>query len=125
MLYGNLVKMKKHLLLYQMELFKMAMQFILVQFKNIIVVIIVAHLISFHLRFYYVLKVCLIKKFRTKKKAFFLFLLDRLAALWPFIGIVVVVLVLVIIILIFEKRQKSNKKSTTTDDDEQDRASDP
>jgi len=50
---------------------------------------------------------------------------DRLAALWPFIGIVVVVLVLVIIILIFEKRQKSNKKSATTDDDEQDRASDP
>ncbi|CAF3046551.1 unnamed protein product [Rotaria sp. Silwood2] len=49
---------------------------------------------------------------------------DRLAALWPFIGIVSVVLVLVIIILIFEKRQKSNKK-TSTDDDEQDQVNDP
>ncbi|CAF1361352.1 unnamed protein product [Rotaria sordida] len=49
---------------------------------------------------------------------------DRLAALWPFIGIVSVVLVLVIVILIFEKRQKSNKK-TSTDDDEQDQANDP
>ncbi|CAF5046245.1 unnamed protein product, partial [Rotaria socialis] len=51
-------------------------------------------------------------------------LLDRLAALWPFIGIVSVVIVLVIIILIFEKRQKSNKKSST-DDDDQDQANDP
>ncbi|CAF3709959.1 unnamed protein product [Rotaria sp. Silwood1] len=49
---------------------------------------------------------------------------DRLAALWPFIGIVSVVLVLVIIILIFEKRQKSNKKNSS-DDDEQDQANDP
>jgi len=50
---------------------------------------------------------------------------DRLAALWPFIGIVSVVAVLVIVILIFEKRQKSNKKTVTTDDDDQDHASDP
>jgi len=50
---------------------------------------------------------------------------DRLAALWPFIGIVGVVLVLVIVILIFEKRQKSNKKTTAKDDDEQDQANDP
>jgi hypothetical protein len=50
---------------------------------------------------------------------------DRLAALWPFVGILSVVLVLVIIILIFEKRQKSNKKTTTTDDDEHDHANDP
>jgi len=50
---------------------------------------------------------------------------DRLAALWPFIGIVSIVLVLVIIILIFEKRQKSNKKPAITDDDEPDHASDP
>ncbi|CAF3323298.1 unnamed protein product [Rotaria socialis] len=49
---------------------------------------------------------------------------DRLAALWPFIGIVSVVIVLVIIILIFEKRQKSNKKSSA-DDDDQDQANDP
>ncbi len=76
-----------------------------------------------NLRSYYVLKVCLIKKCRKQKEISFL--LDRLAALWPFIGIVCVVLVLVIIILIFEKRQKSNKKSATTDDDEHDRASDP
>jgi len=50
---------------------------------------------------------------------------DRLAALWPFIGIVCIVLVLVIIILIFERRQKSSKKTAATDDDDQDRASDP
>jgi len=50
---------------------------------------------------------------------------DRLAALWPFIGIVSIVLILVIIILIFERRQKSNKKTVQTDDDEQDQASDP
>jgi len=50
---------------------------------------------------------------------------DRLAALWPFIGIVCVVLILVIIIIIFEKRQKSNKKPNATDDDEQDQANDP
>jgi len=50
---------------------------------------------------------------------------DKLAELWPFLGIVTVVLVLVTIILIFEKRQKSNKKSATTDEDEHDHASDP
>jgi uncharacterized membrane protein len=51
--------------------------------------------------------------------------IDRLAALWPFIGIVSIVLILVIIIIIFEKREKSNKKNVSTDDDDQDRASDP
>jgi len=50
---------------------------------------------------------------------------DRLAALWPFIGIVSIVLILVIIILIFERQQKKNKKPNATDDDDQDRASDP
>ena len=51
--------------------------------------------------------------------------LDRLAALWPFIGIVSVVLVLVIVILIFEKRQKSAKKAAIHEDDEHDQATDP
>ncbi len=60
-----------------------------------------------------------------ENKSFVSVSIDRLAALWPFIGIVSIVLVLVIIILIFEKRQKTNKKSSPTDDDEQDRASDP
>ena len=50
---------------------------------------------------------------------------DRLAALWPFIGIVSVVLVLVIVILIFEKRQKSAKKAAIHEDDEHDQATDP
>jgi len=49
---------------------------------------------------------------------------DRLAALWPFIGILSIVLVLVIIIIIFERRQKSNTKSVPADDDEQDQAND-
>ncbi|CAF3581531.1 unnamed protein product [Rotaria sordida] len=50
---------------------------------------------------------------------------DRLAALWPFLGIVGVVLVLVIIILIFEKRERSTRKATIIDDDENDHANDP
>lgn len=50
---------------------------------------------------------------------------DRLAALWPFLGIVGIVLVLVILILIFERRQKSAKKVLTVDDDEQDQVDDP
>jgi len=50
---------------------------------------------------------------------------DRLAALWPFIGIVSGVLVLVVIILAFEKRQKSARKARTAEDDENDHAKDP
>lgn len=51
--------------------------------------------------------------------------LDKLAALWPFLGIIAIVLVLVIIILIFEKRQKTNKKTSGADEDDHDRPSDP
>ncbi|CAF1629940.1 unnamed protein product, partial [Didymodactylos carnosus] len=36
---------------------------------------------------------------------------DKMAALWPFIGIVAVVSVLVIVILIFERRQKLKRKA--------------
>ncbi|CAF1211301.1 unnamed protein product [Rotaria sp. Silwood1] len=50
---------------------------------------------------------------------------DRLAALWPFLGIVGIVLVLVIIILVFEKRERSARKPITTDDEENDHANDP
>jgi hypothetical protein len=50
---------------------------------------------------------------------------DRLAALWPFIGIVSIVLVLIIVILIFEKRQKTTRKTNITDEDENDHTNDP
>ncbi|CAF0774914.1 unnamed protein product [Adineta ricciae] len=43
---------------------------------------------------------------------------DRLAALWPFLGIVGVVLILVFIILVFEKRQKATRKAATATNDE-------
>ncbi|CAF1268356.1 unnamed protein product, partial [Didymodactylos carnosus] len=46
---------------------------------------------------------------------------DKLAALWPFIGILVVVLLLVIVILIFERREKSKRK----EEDDHDHADDP
>jgi hypothetical protein len=71
------------------------------------------------LQFYYELKVCLIHWFVVFRKLICIcfFYLDRLAALWPFLGIVGTVAVLVIVILIFEKRQKSAKKATADDDD--------
>ncbi|CAF4886668.1 unnamed protein product, partial [Rotaria magnacalcarata] len=50
---------------------------------------------------------------------------DRLAPLWPFIGIVGTVALLVIVILIFEKRQKPARKAAGTEDEEHNRAKDP
>ncbi|CAF3247251.1 unnamed protein product [Rotaria socialis] len=50
---------------------------------------------------------------------------DRLAPLWPFLGIVGTVSVLVIVILIFEKRQKPARKAAGTEDEEHDHAKDP
>jgi hypothetical protein len=51
--------------------------------------------------------------------------IDRLAALWPFLGIVGIVLALVIVILIFEKRQKTTRRAMTNDEDDNDHANDP
>ena len=52
--------------------------------------------------------------------------LDRLAALWPFLGIVGVVLVLVIVILIAEARaKKTTRRPLGNDEDENDHANDP
>lgn len=51
--------------------------------------------------------------------------IDRLAPLWPFLGIVGIVTILVVIILIFEKRKSAAKKARTLEDEERDRTKDP
>ena len=106
-----------------MELLNLVQQFKVIQFKNLTEDITDVKSMIFRSQFYYVWKVC--KYSLIERKSIVFISVDKLAALWPFIGIVSIVLTLVIIIIIFEKRQKSNKKTASTDDDEQDRASDP
>ncbi|XP_077994604.1 protein amalgam-like [Glandiceps talaboti] len=55
---------------------------------------------------------------KTESEECLLRVKDRLAALWPFIGILIEVVVLVAIILICERRQKSKQQDYADDDDE-------
>ena len=63
-------------------------------------------------------------KTRTTSCIYFCLWLDRLAALWPFVGIVCTVIFCVFVILLIEKRQKAAKKALAAEDDTHDQAND-